>query len=117
MDTFTAIVLVGLTVVCVTFLILGFFADGRKIAEITDKRRNQAWAAQAEIEDHDLPEMVAAANEYRRRHGVPETTVDEVKTKVGREQLDLLDQAEHEVRRADSPTRRARKSARERRGF
>ena len=112
-DTFSAIVVVGIAVVFVTFLVLGRLADNRKVADITDKRRNRALGAQAEVEDQDLPQMVDAANEYRRRQGRPETTVEEVRTQVGEEQAALLDEANREVGRRGGRGR----ASRERRGF
>ena len=101
MDTFTAIVVGGIAIVFLTFVVLGRLADGRKVAEITDKRRNRAIAAQAEIEDRDLPQMVEAANDLRRRQGRPETSLDEVRSRVGEEQRALLDEADREVRRRE----------------
>ena len=94
MDTFTVIVVVGIAVVFGTFLLLGRLADRRTVADITDKGRNRALGAQAEIEDRDLPQMVDAANEYRRRHGRRETSLEEVRSKVGEEQRARLDEAD-----------------------
>ena len=93
MDPFAAIVVVGIAVVFVTFLALGRLADRRTVAEITDKGRNKALAAQAEIEDRDLPQMVEAANEYRRRQGRHETSLDEVRSRVAGEQRERVDEA------------------------
>ncbi len=114
MDTFSAIVLISIIVVFGTFVLLGSMTSRRHVADITDKKRNRALGAQAAIEDADLPQMVEAANEYRRRHGAREVTLEEVRSKVGAEQIAILDEADREVR--EKKGKRPRPD-RERRGF
>ena len=99
MDPFALIVMVAFAVGFAVFVLLGRLASRRAVADITDKGRNRALGAQAEIEDADLPQMVDAANAYRRRQGMPEVTLEQVRAKVGREQLALLDEANREARR------------------
>jgi hypothetical protein len=69
----------------------------RRVRDITHHGDHEALAARARIEERDIPEMVDAQNEYRRRHGRPETTEAEVRRRVGREELDRLDRAEAEA--------------------
>jgi hypothetical protein len=40
------------------------------------------WAAQLDIEEHELPQMLAAANDYRRKRGLPEVTVAQLQAQV-----------------------------------
>ncbi|HEV2999380.1 MAG TPA: hypothetical protein VGW75_01480 [Solirubrobacteraceae bacterium] len=114
MDTFSAIVFISIVVVFGTFVLLGSLANRRHVADITDKKRNRALGAQAAIEDADLPQMVDATNEYRRKQGMPEVTLEEVRSKVGAEQLAILDQADREARQK---SKRRTRLTRERRGF
>lgn len=87
------------TFATVTFLILAsgvllFLAIGRWHArsgtEIMDGDRKQRWGVQAEIEERDIGEMVAAENVRRRRRGRSAISEEQVVAKVGREQLGRL---------------------------
>jgi hypothetical protein len=98
MDIFTTIVVASLVVVVGTFLVLGHISRRVPATDITDKRERRRLGGQAEIEERDIPQMVAAANEYRTKRGEEPLTVEEVKRKVGREQLAILDEANEEVR-------------------
>lgn len=89
MDTFTAIVVIGLVVVIGTFLLLGRFS-GRRVQDITDKGQNAKLGAMAAIEDRDVGQMVEGQNAYRRRRGAPERTEEEVRRAVGEEQRERL---------------------------
>ena len=98
-DAFSAIVVIGIVVVFGAFVLIGSLADRRRVADITDKKRNRALGAQAEIEDADLPQMVDAANDLRRRQGHREVSLEEVRSRVGEEQIAKLDEADREARR------------------
>jgi hypothetical protein len=97
MDTFAAIALGGLLLAVLTFLALGYAWRGRPVEEITDRKQNERWAAQMKVEERDIPEMLAAANEYRRNRGMPEITPEEFGARVEREQRELLRQAEKQL--------------------
>ena len=113
MDLFSAIVFGTLAASLLVFLLLGRAWQGRPIADTTDKRANEKWAAQLQIEQHDIPEMLAAANEYRRKRGLREITAQEFNDKLEAEQVELLHQAEKQLR----AQRNDGGADRERRGF
>jgi hypothetical protein len=50
------------------------------------------------VEERDIPQMLAAANEYRRKRGQPEVTPEEFGAQVEDEQRQLLRQAEKQIR-------------------
>jgi hypothetical protein len=102
MDTFAAITLGGLLLALLVFLGIGYAWRGRPVEEITDRRQNERWAAQMKVEERDVPEMLAAANEYRRKRSLPEITPEEFSAKVEREQHELLRQAEKQMRARSS---------------
>lgn len=114
MDIFTAIVVTGIALMFLVFLGLGLLWR-RPLEELTDRHANEALAAQATIEEGDIPEMVAASNEYRRKRGRPELTVEQYKAAVGQEQLAILDEANKQLRAKQ--TRWAAGRRREKRGF
>jgi hypothetical protein len=103
MDTFAAITLGGLLLVLLVFLGIGYAWRGRPIEELTDRKQNERWAAQMKVEERDVPQMLAAANEYRRKRGLPEITPEEFSAKVESEQRELLRQAEKQIRARSSP--------------
>jgi hypothetical protein len=96
MDTFALIVFGGLGVVLVVLLALGA-SSRRRVRDITHQDDYEAWSAQIKIEERDIPEMVEAQNEYRRRQNRPELTEREVRRRVGREERRRLDQAQAEA--------------------
>jgi hypothetical protein len=93
MDSFALIVFGGLGVVVLALLALGAFSR-RRVRDITHDAENEALAARARIEERDVPEMVGAQNAYRRRHGRPEVTEQEVRARVGARELERLDRAD-----------------------
>ena len=97
MDTFTLIVFGGLALVVISLLGLGAFSR-RGVRDITHQRDHEAIAARLAIEERDIPEMVDAQNEYRRRDGRAEVTEEEVRRQVGARELDRLDEADAEAR-------------------
>jgi hypothetical protein len=103
MDAFGAIVLTGIAIAFLGFLGVGLIWRSRPASDITDRDRNERWAAQIKVEEHDLPQMLDAANDYRRKRGEDEVTLEEFETKVGDEQLRILDAANKQLRaRANS---------------
>jgi hypothetical protein len=113
MDLFAAIIFGGLLVVFLLFLVLGHVWRGRPLDEITDRETHEKWAAQMRVEEGDIPQMLTAANEYRRKRGLPERTPEEFESQVEDEQRKLLRQAEKQMRAASRPS----DPDRERRGF
>jgi hypothetical protein len=112
MDTFTLIVVGGLVIVVGGFFLVAFVFRFQPVAEILDKRANERWAAQLKIEQSDIPQMVAASNEYRRKRGLPEVTEEEFRAKVGDEQRELLLQAGKQIRAERGRRKTGRNSAR-----
>jgi hypothetical protein len=98
MDTFAAITLGGLLLVFLVFLAIGYAWRKEPVEEITDRKQNERWAAQMKVEERDIPQMLEAANEYRRNRGMPEITAEEFGARVEREQHELLRQAEKQLR-------------------
>ena len=113
MDAFAAIIFGGLVVVFLVFLAIGHAWRDRPLDEVTDRGANEKWGAQMAIEERDIPQMLAAANEYRRKRGQPEITPAEFGAQVEDEQRRLLGQAEKQLRAAS----RSGEADRERRGF
>jgi hypothetical protein len=113
MDAFAAITFGGLLLAFLAFLALGHVWRGRPLEEITDRKAGEKWAAQQRVEERDIPQMLTAANEYRRKRGLPELTPEEFGAQVEDEQRELLRQAEKQLRAAERPG----DPGRERRGF
>lgn len=113
MDPFAAITLGGILLALVVFLALGHAWRGRPVEEITDKRANEKWAAQMKVEERDIPQMLTAANEYRRKRGLPEISAQEFGAQVEAEQRQLLRQAEKQI----AARAGAGDQGRERRGY
>jgi hypothetical protein len=97
MDPFAAIVLGGLLAALLVFLALGYAWRDRPVEEITDRQSNERWAAQMRVEERDIPEMLSAANDYRRKRGLPEITPEEFDAQIEGEQRQLLRQAEKQL--------------------
>jgi hypothetical protein len=103
MDTFSAIVFAGFAIAFLGFVGVGLVWRSRPATDITDRDRHERWAAQMNVEEHDLPQMIDAANAYRRNRGEDEVTLEEFESKVGDEQLRILDAANKQLRaRANS---------------
>lgn len=114
MDKFTAIVLGTLTAAVLWVLWAAWLGRKLSLGQIVDKRRNERWATQMMIEEHDLPQMLAAANEYRRKRGLEQVTLEQLHGEV---RQDFRAQIAEEARKQ----RRAKvvhgSHGRERRGF
>ncbi|MEA2492201.1 MAG: hypothetical protein QOJ29_112 [Thermoleophilaceae bacterium] len=102
MDTFSAVVLGSLLVIFAGFVLIGWIWQNRPASDITDRGANEKLGGMIEIEEREVPQMVAASNEYRRKRGAPERTEEEFRQKIGAEQKELLDEAEAE---ASAPAR------------
>ena len=92
MDAFTLIVIGGLVLVALVLFGLGFFHPSRG-TEITDSDRYERWAAQADIEEREVGEMVEGQNEYRRARGVPELTEEDARREGAERQRESLGRA------------------------
>jgi hypothetical protein len=112
-ETFTLIVFGSLLLVVLFLLAVGFGTRKRHIGELLGKRANEHWADQSIIEEGEVTEMVRSANEYRRKRGLPEMTVEDFKGQASADQQVLVEQAKKQLR----TRRRKRGSGRERRGF
>lgn len=113
MDAFAAIIFGGLLVAFLVFLAIGHAWRGRPIDEFTNREAGEKWAAQMRVEERDIPAMLTAANEYRRKRGQPELTPEEFGAQVEEEQQRLLRQAEKQIRAHSRPS----DPDRERRGY
>jgi hypothetical protein len=113
-DTFTAIVLGALAAGCLWMVWAGWLARKLPLDQILDRRRNEKWATQLAIEEHEVPQMLAAANEYRRKRGLPEVNLGEFQAQVNQ---DLRDQIAEQARKQHRARTTHGNLARERRGF
>jgi Na+-transporting methylmalonyl-CoA/oxaloacetate decarboxylase gamma subunit len=113
MDMFSGIVFGSIVLMFLVFVGLGFAWRGRSANDITEKKRYENYATQVAIEQGDLPQMINAANHYRRKRGKSLVTLADFKRKIGKEQADILDDANKQLRASAS----AGDGSRERRGF
>jgi hypothetical protein len=97
MDLFGLIVFGSLVAVLLALLALGRFS-ARRSTDITNKDVNETLGARAAIEDRDIGEMVDGQNVYRQRRGRPAVTEEQVRRRVGSEQLGRLDRADAEAK-------------------
>lgn len=81
MDDFALLVAVCLTIAVLVFLALGRYYPGSG-AEQVDWRPTRSPELEAELELHDVEEMIEAQNERRRRSGRAELTEAEVRARV-----------------------------------
>jgi hypothetical protein len=72
------------------------------VSDVIDKKANERWAAQAMIEAGEVPQMVASANEYRRKKGLPELTAADFQRMAHEEQRVAISQAKKQRRAARS---------------
>jgi hypothetical protein len=93
MDAFTLIVL-GSLVLGVLFLIaVGFGTRHRPVSEFLDKKANERVAAQAVIEESETPQMVDANNEYRRKRGEGDLTLEDFRARANANQRVSIERA------------------------
>jgi hypothetical protein len=94
-----ALIVVGALAFAVLFLFgVGFISRNQPIGNVIDKKANERWATQANIEAGEIPQMVAAANEYRKKKGLPEVTAADFRQKAAEEQRILIEQAKKQSR-------------------
>ena len=77
MDVFTVVCGGLLVFFVVTVLLLGVFSK-RSALDILDWKPTRSPELEAQNEVDDVDQMLAAQNEYRRRRGMPESTLDDV---------------------------------------
>lgn len=92
MDLFAAIVFIGIAAMIGAFLLLGRM--GHRTSDITDKKDRERWGTQAVIEERDVGQMIDGQNAYRRRHGEPVLTEEQVRGEVARQERGRLDEAD-----------------------
>ncbi len=100
MDTFAAIILGSIVAGLAWVTYLGWLTRNQPVDELIDKQRNQKWAAQLDIDEHDLPQMIAAANEYRRKRGLADVTIEQLQAQVDTDLRDQIHQQASKQRRA-----------------
>jgi hypothetical protein len=76
-DVFTVVCGGLLAFFVVTTLLLGVFSK-RSALDILDWKPTRSPELEAQNEIDDLDQMLAAQNEYRRRRGMPDRTLDDV---------------------------------------
>ena len=76
-DVFTVVCGGLLAFFVVTILLLGVFSK-RSALDILDWKPTRSPQVEAQNEIDDVDQMLAAQNEYRRRRGVPDSTLDDV---------------------------------------
>jgi len=95
MDAFVLIVIGAIVLVLLVLLALGFWHPARAM-EITDQERHKRWAAQSEIEERDIGEMVEGTNEYRRARGADEITEGQAQAAAAARQRESIKRARDE---------------------
>ena len=83
MDPFTVIFGGLLAFFVITILLLGLFSK-RSPIDILDWKPTRPPDVEAQNEVDDAEQMLAAQNEYRRRRGAPERTMDDVEEDMRR---------------------------------
>jgi len=76
-DVFTVVCGGLLAFFVVTVLLLGVFSK-RSALDILDWKPTRSPEVEAQNEIDDVDQMLEAQNEYRRRRGVPDSTLDDV---------------------------------------
>jgi hypothetical protein len=82
-DPFTVIFGGLLAFFVITILLLGLFSK-RSPIDILDWKPTRPPDVEAQNEVDDAEQMLAAQNEYRRRRGAPERTMDDVEEDMRR---------------------------------
>jgi hypothetical protein len=76
-DVFTVVCGGLLAFFVITVLLLGVFSK-RSALDILDWKPTRTPELEAQNEVDDVDQMLAAQNEYRRRRGAPDSTLDDV---------------------------------------
>lgn len=77
MDTFTLVSTLLVGALILTVVLLGIF-NKRSALEILDWKPTRSPQVEAENEEDDLEQMLAAQNALRRRRGLPERTLEDI---------------------------------------
>ena len=93
MDAFTIIVFAGLALAVLVFVVIGLWHP-RSASEVTDAGRQERWATQATVEEHEVSEMVDGQNAYRRARGESELTAADAERMAAERQRRSIEQAE-----------------------
>jgi hypothetical protein len=96
-DLFTLVVFSSIALGVLLFVGLGWLWRGRPAEDITDKGRYERIAIQMEIEESEIPLMLKAANEYRRKRGKPQISRDDYEGGIELEQLQILTEAQKQL--------------------
>jgi preprotein translocase subunit SecG len=78
-DTFTLVSTVLVVAFFVTVILLGAFSR-RSARDILDWKPTRSPQVEAENEQDDIEQMVAAQNELRRRRGKPERSLEDIES-------------------------------------
>jgi preprotein translocase subunit SecG len=78
-DTFTLVSTVLVAAFFVTVILLGAFSR-RSARDILDWKPTRSPQVEAENEQDDIEQMVAAQNELRRRRGKPERSLEDIES-------------------------------------
>lgn len=63
-------------------LIVALLTRKTHVIDVFDRRRGKELGTQATIEGQDVNQMLAGANAYRRKRGVPEVTPAQLQTQM-----------------------------------
>ncbi|HEY1456992.1 MAG TPA: hypothetical protein VGF15_00610 [Solirubrobacteraceae bacterium] len=78
---FVFLVFGGLGIVLVALLLIGRFYPGSG-ADVLDWEPTRSAQLEAELEQGDIDQMLAAQNEWRRMRGAPERTLEDLERDV-----------------------------------
>lgn len=70
-------------------LLVGHFYPGSG-ADLVDWKPTRTPEFEAQLEEHDVEQMIEAQNEMRRRRGAPELTESELRRKVAEDEMNRL---------------------------
>jgi hypothetical protein len=84
-DPFTVVVFAGLAVMVLFIFLLGKYNEGSPLDQIGLRSPREIVENREALEAEDLEQMLAAANERRRRRGAAEITVEDVELQVMRD--------------------------------
>jgi hypothetical protein len=92
MDVFALIVFGGVLLTFLVLLGLGRL-NKQSIGEIAGKSDQRRWGVQAQVKGRDVPEMLEANNESRRRRGKREVSEAEIQAEANRSQRASIERA------------------------
>jgi biopolymer transport protein ExbB/TolQ len=100
MDVFALIVLAGIALAFLALIGLAFW-NKQSVGEIAGKSDQRRWGVQAQVEGRDVPEMVEAHNESRRRRGKAEVSEAEIQAEANRSQRASIERARKAAAESD----------------